>query len=118
MEATMQGGNRPLTMKQAAVTLLNERGGPMRAKDITDLALSKGMIRATGKTPGATMQAQLSVAAKNGDTFIRTAPGTYGLIGRDQAGMTAGPMAPSVEEGDGDDRPGIVQKVQEALKGE
>lgn len=118
MEATMQGGNKPLTMKQAAVTLLNERGGPMRAKDITELALSRGMIRATGKTPGATMQAQLSVAAKNEDTFIRTAPGTYGLIGRDQVGMTAGPMAPAADDTEGEDRPGIVQKVQEALKGE
>ena len=114
MEATMTGGNKPLTMKQAAVTLLDEQGGPMRAKDITELALSRGMIRATGKTPTATMQAQLSVAAKNGDTFIRTAPGTYGLIGRDQAGMTATPT--TTEEGA--ERPGLVKKVQEVIKGD
>lgn len=115
MEATMTSGDKPLTMKQAAITLLKEHGGPMRAKDITETALSRGMIRATGKTPGATMQAQLSVAAKNEDTFVRTAPGTYGLIGRDVVGQTATPTAPAEEQ---EERPGIVQKVSEAFKGE
>lgn len=117
MEATATMGGTPLTMKQAAVAILEEHGGPMRAKDLTELALSRGMIRATGKTPAATMQAQLSVAAKNEDTFVRTAPGTYGLIGRDVSGQTATPMAPPAEQG-GDDRPGIVQKVSEVLKGD
>lgn len=115
MEATMTGGNKPLTMKQAAIELLKEHRGPMRAKDITETALNRGMIRATGKTPGATMQAQLSVAAKNEDTFVRTAPGTYGLIGRDVVGQTATPSAPAEQT---EDRPGIVQKVSEVLKGD
>jgi hypothetical protein len=86
MEATIE---KPMTMKKAAEQILAENGGPMRASDITAAALSRGIIRATGKTPAATMQAQLSVAAKNGEVFIRTCPGTYGLIDRDQKGQVA-----------------------------
>jgi len=97
MEATIE---KPMTMKKAAERILAENGGPMRASDITAAALSRGIIKATGKTPAATMQAQLSVAAKNGEVFIRTCPGTYGLIDRDQKGQvaTGGVAAPPKPE--------------------
>lgn len=73
------------TMKEAAQAILQAEGGPMKASDITAKALDDKLIVVKGKTPEATMQAQLSVAAKQKETFLRTAPGTYGLIGRDKA---------------------------------
>ncbi len=85
----MDSFSQPTTMKEAARVILEAQGGPMRATDITEIALAKGMIRSSGRTPAATMQAQLSVAAKNGQEFVRTQPGTYGLITRDAKGTLA-----------------------------
>jgi hypothetical protein len=79
-----------VTMKQAAEQVLKDADGPLKAKTITERALDRKLIKTTGKTPAATMQAQLSVAAAKGDsTFVRTAPGTYGLKGRDRKGTKA-----------------------------
>lgn len=58
----------------------------MRSNDITDEALRRKLIATDGKTPHATMAAQLAVAFKKGDTFLRTKPGVYGLKGRDAKG--------------------------------
>jgi hypothetical protein len=73
-----------MTMKQAAEEILRAADGPLRADEITDRALDAKMIRSGGKTPRATMQAQLAVAAKKGERFVRTDPGVYGLRDRDR----------------------------------
>lgn len=79
-----------VTMKEAARRVLEDEGGPLKAKTITERAIERKLIKTTGKTPEATMQAQLSVAAAKDDgTFVRTSPGTYGLKGRDRKGTKA-----------------------------
>lgn len=78
-----------MSMKAAAEKILQEAGGPLRSDEITQRALDGGMIKTSGKTPAATMAAQLSVAASKGETFIRTKPGVYGLKGRDRKGQKA-----------------------------
>lgn len=85
-----QTKTKKLSMREAAEKLLTENKGPMKAVAITDTALEKGLIKTSGKTPAATMQAILGIDAKKKDaTFIRTAPGTYGLKGRDRKGQKA-----------------------------
>ena len=79
----------PMPVKDAAAVIVAANGKPMKANVITDVAIEKGLIKPKGKTPKATMQALLSVAAKEKDRFLRTAPGTYGLIGRDKKGQKA-----------------------------
>ena len=89
----MADETKKMPMKAAAEQILQEAGGPLRSDDITQIALDKGLIKTTGKTPAATMAAQLSVAAGKGETFIRTRPGTYGLKGRDRKGAKAVELA-------------------------
>ncbi|NQS90319.1 hypothetical protein HQ584_11080 [Patescibacteria group bacterium] len=70
------------SFKQAAIETLKELGKPLHYKDITKLAIKNGLIASEGKTPWATMNAQLSMdIVKNGDNseFIRTDPGYFYL---------------------------------------
>jgi restriction system protein len=76
-----------LTTKQAAERVLREAGGPLHADEITRRALNGGLINTKGKTPQATMGAQLAVAAKKGQIFVRTAPGVYGLRSKTRKGQ-------------------------------
>lgn len=86
---TEKTNDKGLPMKEAAQKILEEAGGPLRSDEITKRALDGGLIKTKGKTPEATMAAQLSVAAKKGETFIRTRAGVYGLKGRDRKGAKA-----------------------------
>lgn len=58
----------------------------MHYRDITEKALEMGWISTSGKTPAATMNAQLVTEIKQAKTsgepgrFIRTSPGHYSLI--------------------------------------
>jgi hypothetical protein len=70
------------SFKSAAIQILSAGGKPMHYKEITKLAIEKGILETSGNTPDATMNAQISVEIKNlGDAsdFVRTAPSTYGL---------------------------------------
>lgn len=79
-----------LSMKDAAQVVLEEAGGPLKSNEILKQAQEKGLIKTEGKTPEATMAAQLSVAVKRGDErFVKTKPGVYGLKGRDRKGQNA-----------------------------
>lgn len=78
-----------MPMKDAAKQVLEEAGGPLHSKVITERAIADGLIKTSGETPDATMAAQLAVAAKKGDVFVRTVPGIYGLKGRDRKGQKA-----------------------------
>jgi hypothetical protein len=50
---------RPLTFKGAAYEVLVSENRPLRTEEITDRALKKGLLRTAGKTPSATMGAEL-----------------------------------------------------------
>lgn len=77
-----------MSMKRAAEEILLEADGPLHSEEITRRALEKRLIKTKGKTPAATMAAQLAVdVAKKDSRFVRTQPGTYGLRGRDRKGQ-------------------------------
>lgn len=72
----------------AAEKVLDQFGNrnAMHYRDITDKAISQGWLNTSGKTPEATMNAQLVTELKrtkaNGeiDRFVRTSPGYYSLV--------------------------------------
>lgn len=47
------------SFKDAAYQILVEAGGPLHSKEITKIALKRGLLETAGKTPEATMNAQL-----------------------------------------------------------
>ena len=69
------------TVLQAAQTVLAKAGTPLHYREITKRILADGLWHAKGKTPEATVNAQLSVAISKGDgsIFERTGPGTFAL---------------------------------------
>lgn len=81
------------TVLQAAQTILAKAGTPLHYREITKRILADGLWQAKGKTPEATVNAQLSVAASkdDGSLFERTGPGTFAL--RD--GATAPDVPPT-----------------------
>lgn len=71
-----------MSVRDAVITVLQEAGKPLHAKEITKRILSKNLWRTSGKTPTATVSARLYAdLKKNGDTspFILHAPQTFGL---------------------------------------
>lgn len=68
--------------KTAAITILSESKAPLHYKEITRLALEKGILETEGATPDASMNAQIVVDIKNKgkqSDFVKTAPSTYAL---------------------------------------
>lgn len=68
------------SFKDIAYQILKEAGKPLHYREITSLAQKKGLLQTEGKTPWATMNAQLSVdIVTNGEysNFIRNKPGYY-----------------------------------------
>lgn len=71
-----------MTFKEAAREVLRAAAMPLHAHEIARRALDRGLLTTTGKTPLATMEATLCVAARAHDgEFVRTAPRTFGLRG-------------------------------------
>jgi hypothetical protein len=69
------------TFKSIAYQILKEAGKPLHSKEITKRALERGLV-SEGKTPEATMNAQLVVdinTKKNKSRFIKTAPSTFAI---------------------------------------
>ena len=69
-------------VRDAAIEVLKEAGGPLHAREITKRILSQGLWKTNGKTPAATVSARLySDIKKNVDDspFILTGPQTFGL---------------------------------------
>ena len=69
------------SFKDLAYTILKESGKPLHSKEITKRALKIGLIT-EGKTPEATMNAQLVVdinAKKQKSRFIKTDPSTFSI---------------------------------------
>jgi len=70
------------SFKDIAYQILKEAGKPLHSKEITKIALSRGWLKTAGKTPEATMNAQLVVdinSKKEESKFIKTAPSTFGI---------------------------------------
>lgn len=70
------------SFKEIAYQILKEAGRPMHSKEITKIALERGWLKTAGKTPEATMNAQLIVdinKKKEKSLFIKTAPSTFAL---------------------------------------
>jgi len=71
-----------MNILQAAEKVLREQGKPLHYREITKIILEKGLWETKGKTPEATLNANISVdIKKNGkkSLFIRTEPGKLGL---------------------------------------
>lgn len=62
--ATRQTMNAPLSYKDAAREVLVEAGEALHAHEIARRAIQIGLVVTTGKTPQATMEAALCVAAR------------------------------------------------------
>ncbi|MCL4519484.1 MAG: HTH domain-containing protein [Thaumarchaeota archaeon] len=70
------------TFKDIAFRILQETGKPLHSKEITKIAQSHDWLVTAGKTPEATMNAQLIVdinTKKERSRFIKTAPSTFAL---------------------------------------
>ncbi len=71
-----------MTVKEAAIQVLNTEAKPVHVKVITKLILSRGLWQTQGKTPAATVEARIASDIKhNGESspFVRVAPRIYGL---------------------------------------
>lgn len=69
-----------MTTRDAAVAVLRAEGRAMHYTEITKIAMDRDLWKPKGKTPAATMNASLAVAAKKQDTFTRVAAGVFGLL--------------------------------------
>lgn len=70
------------SFKEIAYQILIEEQKPLHYRELTDIALKKNLLKSSGKTPWATMNAQLSMdIIEKGErsAFIRTDPGYYSL---------------------------------------
>jgi hypothetical protein len=66
---------KPKTAKQAAADELRAEGGPLTMDELADRILKSGKVKLSGKTPRATISAQLYVDARKPD-------GLFELVGR------------------------------------
>ena len=70
------------SFKDIAYQILKEAGKSLHSKEITKIALDRGWLKTAGKTPEATMNAQLVVdinSKKGKSRFVKTAPSVFGL---------------------------------------
>src|SRR3990167_1538312 len=70
------------SFKDIAYQILKEAGKPLHSKEITKIALDRGWLKTAGKTPEATMNAQLVVdinSKKEKSRFVKTSPSIFGL---------------------------------------
>lgn len=74
--------NNRISNKTIAAKIISEVGKPMHYRDITRVAIEQGLLKSAGKTPWATMNAQLSMDIVNNginSQFYRAQPGYFGL---------------------------------------
>lgn len=70
------------SFKEIAYQILKEAGKPLHSKEITKIALERGWLKTAGKTPEATMNAQLIVdinTRKEKSLFVKTGPSIFAL---------------------------------------
>jgi len=64
---------------EAALIVLRELQRPMNYKELTQIAIQKGLIQSTSQTPEASMNSTLSTHANKNIKFQRVGVGTYQL---------------------------------------
>ena len=70
------------SFKDIAYQILKEANKPLHSKEITKIAIGRGWLKTAGKTPEATMNAQLIVdinSKKGKSRFVKTGPSIFGL---------------------------------------
>jgi hypothetical protein len=70
------------SFKDIAYQILKKAGKPLHNKEIIKIALNRGWLKTAGKTPEATMNAQLIVdinSKKEKSRFIKTGPSIFGI---------------------------------------
>lgn len=70
------------SFKNIALQILQEVGKPLHSKEITKIALERGWLKTAGKTPEATMNAQIVVdinTKMSASKFIKTGPSTFAI---------------------------------------
>lgn len=70
------------SFKDIAYQILKEAGKPLHSKEITKIALQRGWLKTAGKTPEATMNAQLIVdinTKKEKSYFVKAGPSVFRL---------------------------------------
>lgn len=74
--------SQTLPFWKAAIEVLDEAGTPLHYEEITRRAIDRGFVETQGRTPSASMNAQIAVKIKkmgNNAPFARTAPGIFAL---------------------------------------
>lgn len=81
-----------LSFKDAAQKILKNSDQPLSAKEITEIAIEDGLISTEGKTPEATMAAQLYLDIKTGDKskFKKIGKGKFSL--KEQTESASSPL--------------------------
>ncbi len=74
--------NKKRTFKEVASQVLKTKNEPLTAKEIVDIALQEGILSTEGKTPEASMSAQLYVDINNNKKtkFKKVGKGYFSLI--------------------------------------
>lgn len=91
-----------MSAREAAIQVLSEAGEPLHAKEITKRILANRLWSTNGKTPSATIEAQICTdMQKRGaaSPFVRTAPRTFAL--RNPAAQTVEPVPTVSNNGSG-----------------
>lgn len=103
------------TFKGAAEKILTDAGKPLHIKEITRLAVEQNMIATIGKTPEASMAAQLITDVnKHGSKsrFIKTGPSTFAINSKSGADVS------SLESQDSKRKQAIISNVSTKQKGD
>ena len=69
-----------MSFLDAAEEVLKQAGEPLDYREITERAITQGLIETRGQTPARTMNANLSTSIRGGESpFVRVGRGIYGL---------------------------------------
>jgi restriction endonuclease Mrr len=82
--------NQHLSFKEAALSILGQTETPMSAEDIVEAAMAQGILHTEGKTPAATMAAQLYVDIRNKkkSKFRKVGKGKFALAKQSTSVLT------------------------------
>jgi len=71
----------PGSFKYAAFQVLKSANRPLKVEQVTEIAARQGLLKTAGKTPAATMGAQLYIDVKKGETspFVQLGKNRFGL---------------------------------------
>lgn len=91
--ASLDAAIARITFKDAAEQVLRAGDGPMKVKQIAELAIPLVRPVPAGKTPAATLGAHLITDANKGGRFVKTAPGTFDVREINPRGTAKRPTA-------------------------